>query len=114
MMPGSPGPSLTRSPLRQIRIFGTPAARASFGVLEQMQGLAMHGDQKLRTDPGDHVAQLVAARMAGDVDEMGAVGDDLDALRHQAVDDGAHRLFVAGNGARGKDHAVALFSVTCG
>ena len=38
---------------------------------------------------------------------MGAVGDDLDALRDQAVDDLHHRLLVAGNGARGEDHAVA-------
>ena len=46
--------------------------------------------------------------MAGDVDEMGAIGDDLDALVDQAVDDGADRLLVAGNGARRKNHAVAL------
>ena len=79
-----------------------------FGVLEQMQRLAMHRDQQLRPHPGNHVAQFVAARMAGDMDEMGAVGDDLDALPDQAVDDAADRLLVAGNGARGKDHAVAL------
>ena len=39
---------------------------------------------------------------------MRAVGDDLDALRDQAVDDAADRLLVARDGARGKDHAVAL------
>ena len=77
-------------------------------MLGQMQRLAVNRDQQLRAHPCDHVAQFVAARMAGDVDEMGAVGDDLDALRDQAVDDGADRLLVAGDGARGKNHAVAL------
>jgi hypothetical protein len=76
-------------------------------MLRQMQCLAVHRDQQLRTGPGDHVAQFVAARMAGDMDEMGAIGNDLDPLGHEAVDDPAHRLFVAGDGARGKDHAVA-------
>ena len=35
MIPGSPGPSLTRSPLRQIRTFGTPAARASLACSDR-------------------------------------------------------------------------------
>ena len=47
----------------------------------EMQRLAMHRDDDLRPDPADHVAQFGAPRMAGDVNEMGAVGDDLDALR---------------------------------
>src|SRR5437762_2037637 len=51
---------------------------------------------------------FIAARMAGDVDEVGAVGNHLDALVDQAVDDAAHRLLIAGDGARGKDHAIAL------
>jgi len=38
---------------------------------------------------------------------MGAVGDDLDPLRDQAVDDPHHRLLVAGDGARGENYAVA-------
>src|SRR4051794_3788098 len=46
--------------------------------------------------------------MAGDMDQISTVGDDLDALRDQAVDDAADRLLVAGNGARGEDDAVAL------
>ena len=50
-------------------------------VLGQVQRLAVNRDQKLRPGPGDHVAQLVAARMAGHMHEVGAVGDDLDALR---------------------------------
>jgi len=35
-------------------------------------------------------------------------GDHFDALADQAVDDAADGLFVARNGARGKDHPVAL------
>src|SRR5215211_8810400 len=46
--------------------------------------------------------------MPGNVDEVGPVGNNLDTLRDQAIDDRAHRLLVAGNGARGKDDAVAL------
>ncbi len=49
-------------------------------MLGQVQRLAMRRDQDLRLHPGDHVAQFVAARMAGDVHQMRAVGDDLDAL----------------------------------
>jgi hypothetical protein len=37
--------------------------------------------------------------MAGDMDEIGAVGNDLDALADQTIDDGADRLLVAGDGA---------------
>ena len=64
-----------------------------------------HGD--LRLQPVVQLGELGAARMAGDMDEMGAVGDDLDALLGQRVDDLADRLLVAGNGARGEDDAVA-------
>ena len=39
--------------------------------------------------------------------ERGAVGDHLDACAHECVDDLADRLFIAGNGARGKDDGVA-------
>src|SRR5689334_18422681 len=73
-----------------------------------MERFTVNRDQKLRAHPRNHVAQLLAARMAGDVDEVGAVGDDLDALPYQTVYDCAYRLLVAGNGARGKDHAVAV------
>src|SRR6516164_2907774 len=102
-MPGSPGPSFTRSPLRQTSTHGT----RELGMLVQMQCFAMNRDQELRPGPGDQIAQFVAARMAGDMDQMGAVGDDLDALPYQAIDDRADGLLVPRNGARGEDHAVA-------
>src|SRR6185312_7299524 len=73
-----------------------------------VQRLAVNRYEELRPRPSQHIAQLVAARMPRYVDEMGAVGDDLDPLGHETVDDGADRLLVARNGARREDHAVAL------
>ena len=84
------------------------SAAAELGVLGKMQRFAMGRDQDFWPHPGDHVEEFGAARMARDVDEMGAVGDDFDALADQAVDHPGHGLLVAGNGAGGKDHAVAL------
>ena len=72
-----------------------------------MRRLAMDGNEDLRTDPLVHLLQFVAARMAGNMHQRIAVGDDLDALLDQAVLDVDDRLLVAGNGARGKDHRVA-------
>src|SRR6185437_4430945 len=103
MMPGSPGPSLIRSPLRHVSTFGTPAARDSRACSDRCSASPCTGMRRCGR-PADHVAQLVAAGIAGDMYQMGAVGDDLDALRHQAVDDRTHRLLVAGNGAGGEDN----------
>ena len=93
--------------MRQTITSGTPALARQRGMLGQVQGLAMGRNQDLRPHPADHVVQLGAARMAGHMNQMIAIGDDLDALRHQAVDHPRHRLLVAGDGARGEDHAVA-------
>ena len=80
-----------------------------------MQRLAMHRDQDFRLDPADQFLELGAARMAGDVHQMGAVGDHLDALVDQAVEHAADGLLVAGDGARRDDDAVAARqSVTSG
>ena len=76
-------------------------------MLCHVQRLAMHRNEDLRTHPADHVLELGAPRMAGHMHEVGSVGDDLDALGDEAVDHLHDRLLVAGNGARGKDHAVA-------
>ena len=46
--------------------------------------------------------------MAGDVDKVGAVGNDLNALGHQTIYDRAHGFLVARDRARGKNNAVAL------
>ncbi len=54
------------------------------GVLGHVQRLAVHRDQDLRAHPADHVLELGEPRMAGDVHQMGAVGDDLDALGRPA------------------------------
>ncbi len=103
---------ITRAELDQVAVANDQDARHAGGAREQehaRSGAApRHGrDQELRLGPGDHVAQFVAAGMAGDVDQMVAVGEDLDALQHQIVDDGADGLLVARDGARGEDHAVA-------
>ena len=84
-----------------------PAARASRGVLGQMQGLAMHRNQQLRPGPADKVAQLLTPRMAGDMHEMGAsVTTSMPARQPWTIR--AHRLLIAGNGPGGEDHGVAL------
>ena len=85
--PDRPGASLTRSPLRHIEHLRHAGRARQRGVLGQMQRLAMNRDQRSAAAPRDHVAQFVAARMARDVHEMRAIGDDLDALVDQAVDD---------------------------
>ena len=46
-------------------------------VLLQMPRLAVHGDGDLRPHPAVHLLQLLAARMAGDVHQRIAIGDDL-------------------------------------
>ena len=67
----------------------------------------MRRDLDLRPHPADHLPELVDARMPGNVHEMGTVGDDLDSLGDETVDHPHDRLLVAGNGARGENHAVA-------
>ena len=85
------------------------AGRArELGVLGEMQRLAVHRNGDARLHPAIKLRHLGAARMAGDVHQMRAVGDDLDALPHQPVDELADRLLVARDGARGEDHQVAL------
>src|SRR5262249_25567890 len=83
------------------------AATGERGMLGHVQRLGVPRNQELRAHPANHLLELVDARVARDVNEMSAVGDDLDTLRYQAVDDPHHRLLVAGNGARGKNYAVA-------
>ena len=61
-----------------------------------------------RLDPTDQLFKFGAARMAGHVHHMRAVGDDLDALFDQQIDDTADGLFIARNRTRGIDHGVAL------
>src|SRR5262249_14004325 len=60
---------------------------------------ALNRDQDLRTHPADHVRKFGAARVAGDMHEMSAVRDHLDALGDEPVDHPHDRLLVAGYGA---------------
>ena len=90
-----------------LRHLGDAGRRHQRALRHQMRRLAMHRNADLRPRPFIHLAQLVAARMAGDMHQRIAVLDDLDALVDQPVLDLEDRLLVAGNGARGKDHRVA-------
>ncbi len=67
----------------------------------------MHRHADLRPHPLIHLAQLAAARVAGDMHQRVAVLDDLHAEVDQPVLDLEDRLLVAGDGARGKHHRVA-------
>ena len=71
-------------PLRMVSTVSMPICRREVGMRREMHRLAMdrHGD--LRPEPAIHLAKLVAARMAGDVDQRVAVGDDADAARRSA------------------------------
>ena len=79
------------------------------GMGGEMARLAMHRDRDARPDHLIHAGQLVARRMARDMDEMIRLGDDLDPEPHQRVLQPADRLLVARDDARGKDRDVALF-----
>ena len=96
MISAPPGASRTRSPLRQVSDLAARRAARERRVLGQMQRLAMHRHDDLRLHPVEQVGELVAARMAGDVDQMGAVGDDLDALVDQPVDRRGRRFSLPG------------------
>ena len=73
-----------------------------------MPRLAVHRHDDLGRSPGVHAPQLIAPRMAGDVHQRFVVGEDIAAGAREVVLDAPDRLLVAGNGARGEDHDVAL------
>src|ERR1700730_5089977 len=68
----------------------------------------MNGHHYARPYPAIKIFKFGPARMAGDVDEVGTIGDHFDALANKAVDDATDGLFVTRNGARGKDHPVTI------
>ena len=65
-------------------------------------------------DPAIHLLELVAAGMAGDVDEMILLGDHLDAPRHQLIVEIVERALVAGDDLRGEDRRVAGLETDAG
>ena len=77
-------------------------------VLDEVARLAVHGHRDLGAHPLVHACQLVAARVARDVDEMVVLGDHLDAERDEAVVHPVDGELVAGNDLRREDHHVAL------
>src|SRR6202022_2287723 len=77
------------------------------GVGDQMAGFAMDRDRHPRAHHLVHPHELVARRMAGDVDEVILLGDDLDPEPDQRVLQSIYRLLVAGNDARREDPNMA-------
>src|SRR5262252_267979 len=70
------------------------------GVLGKMQRLAVDRHHDARPHPAIKIFKLGPAWMAGDMDEVGAIGDHLDTLANKTVDDTTDGLLVARNGAR--------------
>jgi hypothetical protein len=66
----------------------------------------MDGNDDLRLRPVIDLADLLAAGMAGGMDERIAVGDHLGTEIHQGIDDRVHRPLVSRDGSRGEDNAI--------
>ncbi len=77
-------------------------------VLGEVHRLAVGGDDAGRAQPFVHQPHLAPARVSRDVDEAVGIGHHLDPALGETVHDGAHRLFVARDQARGEHHLVAL------
>ena len=77
------------------------------GVGDQMAGFAVNRDRHLRADHLVHAHELVTRGMAGDVDEVVLLGDDLDPEPDQRVLQSIDRLLVAGDDPRRENHDVA-------
>ena len=89
----------------RLRHLALPGERR---VLDHVADLAMHRQGDLGPDPLVHADQLVARRVARDMDMLvGAVADHLDAARRQRVVQAADRPLVARDHARGEDRGVA-------
>src|SRR5262245_62255194 len=84
------------------------------GMSFERPALAVHGNGDAGLDPAVELLELAATGMARDMDGLVLVGDDLNAQIGQAVVHARNGLFVAGDGARGKNHAVALFEFDIG
>ena len=69
--------------------------------------LTMEGDEETGLRQRVDDLQLLLAGVAGDVEHIGLVVNDLHALAEQFVDDPAHRHLVAGDGGGGENHLVA-------
>ena len=104
---GLSGPSATMSPLCAITTCSTPRLRAKSAWTWRCSGSPWAGHRDLRPQPVIELRDFAPARMARAMDQRVAVGDHLDALQDQAVDDGVHLPLVAGNGARGENDEIA-------
>src|SRR6516162_7691635 len=82
------------------------ALLGEMGMGDQMARFAVNRDRHPRTDHLVHAYQLVARGMAGNVDEMVPLGDDLDPEPDQRVLQPVDRLLVPGNDSRREDHDI--------
>ena len=73
-----------------------------------MERFAVDGNHHLWLKQLVEFGQFPLTGMAGDMHKPVPVSDDLDARLGQIVDDGAHFLLVARNGAGREDHHIAL------
>ena len=73
--------------------------------------LAVYGDKILRLCERVDDLQLLLTGMAGDVEHIRAVVNDLDALAEQLVDDTRDGVLIAGNGGSRDDDAVARLNL---
>ncbi len=95
------------SPLRTLTHLADAGSTRELGMLGQMPRLPVHGDGDARANPAVHLLELLAPRMAGDVDQRVAVGENLAAQIDELVLDAANLALVSRNGARGEDDEVA-------
>src|SRR5204863_1182827 len=82
---------------QNLRHAGTAGERRMFG---KMQRFAMSRDKDIGPHPTDHIEQFVASGMAGYIDKVGPVGNDLDALFDQPIDYPRDALLVTRDRAR--------------
>ena len=95
------------SPLRMGGHVGNAVLRHECGMGRKVCGLTMNGHANGGFGPLVHLLQLVAARVAGDVDQRFTVENDLYALIDERVLDVEDQLLVARNGAGRENHHVA-------
>src|ERR1700745_905388 len=72
----------------------------------QVASLAMDGDSNLRPDHLVHAYELVARWMAGDMNKMVFLGDDLDPEPDECILQAVDSLFIARDDPRRENHDV--------
>ena len=82
----------------RMLLVGMPRLAAVMACLFQLLIFAVDGQEILGSGQGEHQLLLFLTGVAGDVDVVHALIDDLCAQQEQTVDDLGHALLVAGDG----------------